>query len=607
MQRLCFAIAAFGGSLVLAGPALADPPDIPIVVTASRLAQPLAVTPDAYVIDRAQIEGRGAVFAADVLATVPGAIVGENGFGGTASLGLRGASSDKTLVLIDGVPVNDPSQPQGSFDFSSLDLTSTQRIEVLSGPQGALWGSDAIGGVVSITSLEPNGLSASGEAGSLATYRQTASGGVSTARYAAGVSYAGFRTAGVPNADKAFGNTQPDGFNDTTISLNGRFEASDRISLDGRLRHVHAAEEYDIFSNPAKVADSTASSVVESETGYARARIKDVLGFDQELRIDLMGLDRSYFGKFPFAARGDQEVLRWTAKRQTKTWGLQLGVEHKRAAENTGDGLLTRNDDGLFVIGRWTPQERLNLTASVRQDAFNVYGSQTTARGGAAFRLGGGFTALGSVGQGFKAPTVFEVTYPCLECTIPGPPKNLRAEQALGEDVGLDWSTADGLTSARVTLFNLSVTNQIDYIYPVGYLNQSHVRTAGLEFSGRYRLGHGFYLQGSFAHMEGVDGTGPVQLRRIPRDSGSGSLSWQGQAWAGYGAQAQIGFRGQDQAPDGAGVIKPYMIAYANARLSLTEHLSLTARVENIANTHYEQAYGYGEPGRMILVGLSWR
>ncbi len=93
----------------------------------------------------------GAVFAADLLATVPGANIGENGFGGTSSLGLRGASSDKTLVLIDGVPVNDPSQPQGSFNFSSLDLASTQRIEVLSGPQGALWGSDAIGGVVSIT------------------------------------------------------------------------------------------------------------------------------------------------------------------------------------------------------------------------------------------------------------------------------------------------------------------------------------------------------------------------------------------------------------------------------------------------------------------------
>jgi vitamin B12 transporter len=612
MSRSCLAYAALGGSLtlfspLLSGPALADPTADAVIVTASRLDQPLTQTPDAYVIDRDQIESRGAVFAADLLATVPGAIIGENGFGGTSSLSLRGASSDKTLVLIDGVPVNDPSQPQGSFDFSSLDLASTQRIEVLSGPQGALWGSDAIGGVVSITSLEPNGVAFAGEAGSLATYRETASAGVSTAPYAAGVSYAGFRTAGVPNADEKFGNTQPDGFNDTTISLNGRVDPNDKISLDGRVRYVHAAEEYDIFSNPAQVEDPTAGSVVQSETGYVRIRIKDVLGFDQELRADLMGIDRNYYGEFPFSARGDQEVLRWSATRQTRTWGLQAGAEHKREAENTGDGLVFRNDDGAFVIGRWTPDSRLDLTASVRQDQFQAYGGQTTARGGAAWRLGGGFTLLASAGQGFKAPSVYEITYLCLECTVVGPPKNLRPEQALGEDAALDWTSGDGATRARVTVFGLNIVNQIDYVYPIGYLNLSHVRTAGLEFSGEQQLGAGWSVRGSFAAIDGVDGTGPAQLLRVPRDSGSGSLSWKGQAWGAHGAQAEIGFRGQDQAQDYSGVLHPFMIAYARASLKLTAHLSLTARVENLANTHYEQAYGYGEPGRMVLAGLSWR
>jgi vitamin B12 transporter len=320
-----------------------------------------------------------------------------------------------------------------------------------------------------------------------------------------------------------------------------------------------------------------------------------------------MGIDRGYFGQFPFSARGDQQVLRWSATRQTQTWGLQFGAEHKRAAENTGDGLVSRNDDGAFAIGRWSPDDRLNLTVSVRQDQFQGFGGQTTARGGAAWRLGGGFTLLGSAGQGFKAPSVYEITYPCLECTVAGPPKGLKPEQALGEDAGLDWAAADGATRARVTLFGLNITDQIDYLYPVGYLNLSHARSAGLEFSGQRQLGQGFVLRASFAHIEGVDGTGPVQLRRIPRDSGSGSLSWHGQAWAGHGAQAEVGFRGQDQAQDGAGVIQPFMIAYATGRLELTPHLSLTARVENLANSHYEQAYGYGEPGRMVLFGLSWK
>jgi vitamin B12 transporter len=114
-------------------------------------------------------------------------------------------------------------------------------------------------------------------------------------------------------------------------------------------------------------------------------------------------------------------------------------------------------------------------------------------------------------------------------------------------------------------------------------------------------------VSGSFAYIVGVDGTGPAQLLRIPRDSGSGSLTWQGSAF-GRGAGAQIGFRGQDQANDVYGeIVRPHMTAYATAHYDLTAHLSLTARVENLANTHYEQAYGYGEPGRMVLVGLSWR
>ena len=133
------------------------------------------------------------------------------------------------------------------------------------------------------------------------------------------------------------------------------------------------------------------------------------------------------------------------------------------------------------------------------------------------------------------------------------------------------------------------------------------MRTAGLEFSGERRLGAGWLVRGSFAAIHGVDGTGPAQLLRVPRDSGSGSLSWQGQAWGGRAAQAEIGFRGQDQAQDYAGVLHPFMIAYARASLTLTAHLSLTTRIENLGNTHYEQAYGYGEPGRMMLVGLSWR
>ena len=140
--------------------------DLPeVVVTATRLPAIVDATPGARVIDRSTLDRRGAVFAADILGDVPGLSVYRAGLGGVTSVRIRGASQDKSLVLVDGVPVNDPSQPAGGFDFAGFDLTDVERIETLSGPQSSLWGSDAIGGVIAFTSRELDGLRAEAEAG----------------------------------------------------------------------------------------------------------------------------------------------------------------------------------------------------------------------------------------------------------------------------------------------------------------------------------------------------------------------------------------------------------------------------------------------------------
>src|SRR5207244_11608743 len=123
--------------------------------------------PAARAITRQEIELRQASFAADVLSTVPGLSLSRNGaFGGITSVRMRGASADKTLVLIDGVVQNDASQPSGGYDFANLELADIERVEILSGPQGSLRGSDAIGGVIAFTTREEDGWRASLEGGS---------------------------------------------------------------------------------------------------------------------------------------------------------------------------------------------------------------------------------------------------------------------------------------------------------------------------------------------------------------------------------------------------------------------------------------------------------
>jgi vitamin B12 transporter len=613
MSRLnAHTAALLGGSalaLMLAAPALAqttqapaDPVDA-LVVTAARLPAPLSRTPDAYVVTEDQIQQRQATFAADVLAEVPGVSISENGaFGGVSSVRLRGASSDKTLVLIDGVPVNDPTAPSGGFDFSSLDVGDVSRIEVLTGPQGSLWGSDAIGGVIAITSREPDGLRASVEGGSLDTFRETASLGRATDAYAFGLSASAFRTEGVSKADERDGNTERDGDNSTTIALNGRVALSDRITLDARARYNHAATEIDGFGLPTGVVDSNDNTDVDTTSGYVRASIKQLLGFDQEVRVDLMDLDRQDHGAFPFGARGNQEVYRWSAQRQSDAYGLAFGVEHKTASENTGDGLQTEASTGEYAIGRWSPDKRLDLTLSVRRDDPDHYQGQTTARGAVSYRVGAGFTLNGSLGQGFKAPSIFETTYPCFECVPPGPAKTLKPERAEGWDGGVAWRSPDGGLQLEATYFDLRVRDQINYAFPSGYSNIDSVKSAGVEAGGQARLPGGWSVRGSYTHDDAVDGSTGAQLLRVPRDTGTGSVGWQGFGW-----QADLGVRSQSAAPDVDGVIQAFTVAYVTASYAVTPHLTVTGRIENLAGVHYQEAYGYGEPGRMFMLGLRWR
>src|SRR5215831_2608620 len=195
-----------------------------VVVTATRLPTRLDLVTGAHVIDQTELEARQTPFVIDVLSTIPGVGVARNGaFGGVASIRIRGASPDKTLVLIDGVPAGDPAQPDGGFDASQLTTSDIARIEVLNGPQGSLWGSDAIGGVIAFTTREERGLRAEVEGGSFGTVRGAAGWGLSEDRYAISASVTGLRTDGI---SKAAAGTEDDPFATATANLGGRWTAT---------------------------------------------------------------------------------------------------------------------------------------------------------------------------------------------------------------------------------------------------------------------------------------------------------------------------------------------------------------------------------------------
>ncbi|HWA60150.1 MAG TPA: TonB-dependent receptor [Caulobacteraceae bacterium] len=576
-----------------------------LVVTATRLPAPQREAPDATVVTRDDIELRQATVAADVLALVPGVSLSQNGgFGGVTGVSLRGMPIDKTLVLIDGVVQNDASQPNGGYDFAGLDLADVERIEVLSGPQGSLWGSDAIGGVVSITTREEDGWRASLEGGSYGTLRGSLAAGASTDAWAAQLSASGYRADGVSKAD---GFPEPDGERSWTVAGGARARLTDRVTLEGRLRYADTWSQVDGYAAPTFAFGDTAEiATSKAWTGYVRAIVDGPLGFRQTLQLGGYDLDRSsYGGDSPYRYRATRQDWRWTASRGAPEdrWGLDVGAEYQRdrATLSTGEG-ADLDDTSLFVVGRLRPIQRLSVTASVRYDDPTGYAGRATGRASAALDLGRGFTLAGDWGQGFKTPTISQTA--CDFCFPAGPSVGLKPELAEGWDLGLAWRSQGGRLQARVTGYRLAVKNQISY--GVGrYVNIDRTLSHGVDADARVELTSWLAVRGTYAWTEAVDRSTDLPLLRVPAHAGTLGLEWRRDRLSGAltlraeGAQADANPSTflRDRRPG-------FAVVDLAAGYRLTPRIELTARIDNLTDRHWQQALGYGEPRLAGFLGV---
>ena len=603
MKRLLLSTA--GLALALATPALADSSVGELVVTAARLpADPAEIT-GARIIDRQEIEARQAVFATDVLSLVPGISVARNGtFGGTSALRIRGASPDKTLVLIDGIPLNDPSDPNGSYDFSSLQIDDIERIEVLSGPQSSLWGSDAIGGVVSLTSRELDGWRAMAEGGSFSTFHGSAAAGISDETRALGVSLSGYRSDGISKADKRDGATEKDGFETITASVNGRLAVTGVLTLDGRVRYTDTDTEIDGFPFPSFLLGDTPDRY-KSETwsGFARARVTPEGGISHEVSVSAYDIDRENISSFPARYRADSQTWRWLARYGSldTTWSFALGLEREEAgADLDGRADVDAGATAGFGVARFRPSDRFAATASLRHDDTDDYGGRTTGRLSLAGQIVPGLTLTASGGTGFKAPTISQIV--CDFCFAP--PVPLKAEKAEGYDLRLGWRSPDGRFNAAATAYKLSVKDQIAYVAS-RYINIARTRSQGLELEADAALTEAVRVKASYAFTEAEDRSTGLDLLRVPERSGAISLLYDDGKWD--GALTMRGESSQaDTARDGFSRIRRdgFAVVDVAAGYAVNERIKLTARIENLTGTDYQETFGYGEPGTAVYVGV---
>ena len=578
-----------------------------VVVTATRLPAIVSDTPGARVIDRGAIEQRGSVFAADILSDIPGlSVVRSGAFGGVAQVRMRGASPGKTLVLIDGVPVNDPAEVNGAFDFSGLELSDIERIEVLSGPQSSLWGSDAIGGVIAFTTREIQGFAAGLEAGSYDTVRGRLAAGISAEQYGFGAWVSHFDTNGISAADEADGATEADGFTTTTIGAKGRYAFTPGVAVDGSARWTDSDADLDGFPAPTyALADTLDTQSSEQWSGFGRLRL-NALGLAHQFSVSASDIARETVSSFPFAFEADRQVFRWQADGSAAGVDFVVGAEREDTEGSLSTGLTRElGTSSAFATARIDPTDRLSLTGALRFDDTDDFGSKTTGRVSGAFDFGAGFTLSAAYGTGFKAPSISQAV--CDFCFSAQPFPVLRPETAEGYEAAIGWGSANGRIEGRLTLYRLNVEDQITYVFdPVTfdsyYVNVAETATDGVEFESRGRLGGGFDLTLAYAWTDARNETTGARLLRVPEQAGSATLGWTGERLSGA-----LTVRAEGDQDDAGGVREAFITANLNGSYALTDKVTLTARIENLMDERYQQVFGYGEPGRSGYVGIRLR
>ncbi|SFS33510.1 TonB-dependent receptor plug domain-containing protein [Brevundimonas viscosa] len=584
--------------------AAADPLD-EVVVTATRLPAIVQDTPGARVVDRATIDRRGAVFAADILADVPGlSVVRSGAFGGVAQVRMRGAGPGKTLVLVDGVPVNDPAEVNGAFDFGGFDLADIERIEVLSGPQSSLWGSDAIGGVIAFTTRETDGVAADLEAGSFDTRRGRLAVGTADVDRAVGAWLSHVVSEGISAADARDGGAERDGLRSTTAGIKGRYAFSPSISVDGSLRWTDAEVDLDGYPAPAFVlADTPDTQTSEQWSGFGRLHLS-ALGLDHRFSLSVHDLTRETVSDFPSVFDASRQAWRWQATGTARGVDFVLGAEREDAEGRLSTGLTGElGTTSAFATARVEPVARLSLTGALRHDATDDFGAKTTGRLSAAFDAGAGVTLSAAWGTGFKAPSISQAV--CDFCFAPQPWPTLVPETAEGLEAAIGWRSADRRLEGRATLYRLKVEDQISYVAG-RYVNIAETATDGVELEGRARLGGGFDLTAAYAWTDARDETTGARLLRVPEHAASATLGWSGERLS-----AAVTVRAESDQDDSDGFAAVVRDGFVTASLAgsyvLTEQVTLTARIENLTDEAYQQVFGYGEPGRSAYVGLRLR
>jgi vitamin B12 transporter len=608
-----------------------------IVVTAGRAAQPLSeVGQSITIIDAQTILTHQALTPLELLRQVPGVTIAQNGgIGTTASVFIRGADSDQTVALIDGVKITDPSSPGNSFDFSTLMIGNIDRIEVLRGPSSVLWGSQAIGGVINLITRQPTdalAINASVQGGSFGTAQGVANVSDKFGPFSMSVGGGYFRSDGISAFDRELGGREADGYRNYGANASFNLALADNVSIDLRGYYSRGHTDIDGFierpDGTFGLGDDAEYQINRQFVGYTGlnatlfdGRFHNRLGFSfTDNRNRDFNPDNAPFSTLTFLGKGRTERADYQGDLDL-TDGIKatFGAEHEysRYFSNDGFGDLTHGRETLdsgYAQLILTPIKGLTATGGVRYDHHNQFGGHTTASGSVVYSPNEGLTAVrGSYSEGFKAPSLFQLYSNYGNNT-------LRPETSRGWDAGVTQRTRDGKLEASVTWFHRVSNNLIEFVNcvddsgictdrPFGtYDNVDRARSQGAEVAITLKPVEAFVISASYTYLDARDrspgsDTFDNRLARRPTNSITLNADYD---WAfGLKTGATV-IHVSSSFDDAANTerLKGYVLTGLRASYPLGRHFEVFGRIDNLFDVHYETALDYGQPGRAAYGGI---
>ena len=599
------------------------------VVTADRFpTDPDKVTATYTVVPQEEMQRRQLRTVGEVLKTVPGVSVQQNGGPGSlTSVFVRGTNSSQVLVLIDGVNVSDPSSSAGAVDFGNFLTENLDRIEVVRGPMSTLYGSQAIGGVINMVTKAGKGPMNGAAYTELGTRLQSNSGAYvrgSEGRFNYNLTFAGMFSPNSTPVPARFwpanGYVDIDPARNITLGARLGFELNDNTQFNWFGRYIDTKLNYDQVGLEDPNANNYTSQFFtrgEMEGNYFDGRWKPVVGINYST-IARHDMDyASPQNPFPFSQnswfngrrlQGDWKNL-VTITDQIDVIG---GLDYDRQwAYNNTDGTQgwgTMAQTGLYGQVRVSPFAGFNLNIGGRGDFNDTYGNVGTWRAGASYLWAPTDTKVkASYGTAFKAPSLFELYGAGFFCAGN---RNIQPEYSRGYEVGVEQGIFDRKVKAGITYFFNTLSNLIQCPPPFTTLqNVANAQTEGFESFVQISPLKWFdlYLDYTYTIARNVDANQP--LVRRPQDvfNVRGEVRpWENTLF-GVGV-LQVNSRYDFNATTGAIMQpSPYTLLRFTAQYDVIKSVQLFARAENVLNRVYEEPEGFQAPYFQAFFGVKAR